>query len=54
VAAAHGITLVTRNPEDVSGLAGIVTVVEVWGANSPEHLVAQRTPVPPVTHTVTP
>ena len=29
VAAAHGIPLVTRNPEDFSGLAGIVTVVEV-------------------------
>lgn len=29
VAAAHGIPLVTRNPEDFSGLASIVTVVEV-------------------------
>ncbi|MBK6763486.1 MAG: type II toxin-antitoxin system VapC family toxin [Micrococcales bacterium] len=29
VAAAHGIPLVTRNPEAFSGLAGIVTVVEV-------------------------
>jgi predicted nucleic acid-binding protein len=29
VAAAHGIPLVTRNPEDFSGLVGIVTVVEV-------------------------
>jgi predicted nucleic acid-binding protein len=29
VAAAHGIPLITRNPEDFSGLAGIVTIVEV-------------------------
>ena len=29
VAAAHGIPLITRNPEDFSGLASIVTIVEV-------------------------
>jgi len=29
VAAAHGIPLVTRNPQDFAGLGGIVTVVEV-------------------------
>ncbi|HRY08337.1 MAG TPA: type II toxin-antitoxin system VapC family toxin [Candidatus Nanopelagicales bacterium] len=29
VAAARGIPLVTRNPEDFTGLAGLVTVIEV-------------------------